>query len=392
MCEIIVIDPSTVGEHTTLRVAKTLLDQQGDGLGVLAVYDRSDSFEYEAKKSVNPHWMGFFKWMRRCRENDVWRFVIHARAATHGTVNRENCHPIRMDEESSDVQFVVHNGSVSSHKTKRNRHIKNGHHYNTDVDSEVIGHEVGNVPSAMDDVETGTKYNMHGMLNYLLFSEDSILIHNDRSKYYLTEDFTMTCRNDLNWEGDDDIEWMVLTPGGEAETKEQAPRSVESRGNVRTVQGQWPSPGNGNPRKTGGSGGKNSVVSTSKTSKGSRVRGDSESLIDRDGIKSVYDINGKLTVTYEDQYPESDHMCVYNVAPGVLVLMYNNSRNPDFIFRQEKKTYYDYLMNRHSNDDDNDDDPEGNAVPVPADEEDEDGALPDETRIPTNPQTWGVAQ
>ena len=389
MCEIIVIDPSTVGEHTTLRVAKTLLNQQGDGLGVLAVYDRSDSFEYEAKKSVDPHWMSFFKWMRRCRENDVWRFVIHARAATHGTVNRENCHPIRMDEESSDVQFVVHNGSVSSHKTKRNRHIKNGHHYNTDVDSEVIGHEVQNVPSSMDDVETSTKYNMHGMLNYLLFSEDSILIHNDRSKYYLTEDFTMTCRNDLNWDGNSDIEWMVLTPGGEAETKEQTPRSVASRGNTRTIQGRWPSAGNG----TGSSAEKNSVVSTSKTSKTSRTsrtsRG-SMALEDRVGIKSVYDINGKLTVTYEDQYPESDQMSVYRVAPGVAIIVYNNSRNPDFVYREERKTYYDYLMNEHNNNDD-DDDGEGGACAVPVPEE-ENAPLPDEPQKPNNAQTWGVAQ
>ena len=387
MCEIIVIDPSTVGEHTTLRVAKTLLDQQGDGLGVLAVYDQTDRFVYEAKKSVNPHWMSFFKWMRRCRENDVWRFVIHARAATHGTVNRENCHPIRMEEESSDVQFVVHNGSLSSHKTKRNRHIKNGHHYNTDVDSEVIGHEVQEVPSEMDDVETDTKYNMYGMLNYLLFSEDSILIHNDRSKYYLTEDFTMTCRNDLGWDGDNDIEWMVLTPGGDAETKEQEPRSLDSRNNVRTVQGSWPSAGNGNRAKTGSSGGKNSTVSTSKTSKGSRVRGDTEPLEERQGVQSVYDINGKLTVTYEDQYPESDHMSVYRVAPGVLVLMYNSSREPDFVFRQARKTYYDYLMGKNTNNDDDDNDGEGGAaaVPVPEDE-------PDEPAKPNNAQTWGVAQ
>lgn len=71
----------------------------------------------------------------------------------------------------------------------RNEQERNGHRYTTDVDSEVIAHQYGEIPETLD--EDFEEPDLSGSLNYILFTEDRILIRHT-SKYRVTEDMRMS--------------------------------------------------------------------------------------------------------------------------------------------------------------------------------------------------------
>lgn len=211
----------------TQQLAATFFEEQEDGLGVLAVIDNEDSFDYRSYKSTDPHWQTLYGFLNRVW-TDSYRIVVHGRASTGGGVNRENAHPIRMDCSECDAQYVVHNGSVRKHRNLRSQLTRRDHELNTPVDSEIIGHKVGSIPESIDD-HTRNTYAFTGNLNYLVFAEDGILVRVS-SKYHLADDFTMTCRPDEldDFEEGNDTEWMKVSPGGELETKERRSYSTSS--------------------------------------------------------------------------------------------------------------------------------------------------------------------
>jgi len=145
-----------------------------------------------------------------------------------------------MDCGKCDAKHVVHNGSVRNYANKRSQLATAGHDINTPVDSEIIGHKVGEIPDSIEDHNRRT-YNFRGNLNYLVFAEDGILVRVS-DKYHLADNFTMTCRPDEldAFEEGTDTEWMRITPGGNIETKERVERQRRTSSTYRGVgRGKW---------------------------------------------------------------------------------------------------------------------------------------------------------
>lgn len=324
MCEIAVLDPEQADATVIHSIAGKFNEEQGDGLGILAVKDTGDTFEYEKYKSTNPHWQTMFAFLQRNWE-DTWRFVVHGRAATAGSVNRKNSHPIPVDCSECEYDFVVHNGSVRQHKSKRGGLTSQGHTFETPVDSEVLAHKVQEVPDTIEDHDQST-YDFRGNLNYLLFAEDGILVRVS-SKYHLTDDFTMTCsfeeEESIGFEEGTENEWMLVSPGGDIETKEREDRS-KWRG--------WT--GASSSRTASRSSGQSAYRSNGTTANASSTTSTDETY----------------TIEYQN-LSDWDHIIAIQVAPGVLKVMDTQSNNHRFIFREEQPKVYNYYTDGSSSDD-----------------------------------------
>lgn len=332
MCEIAVLDPERASIEIIQQVAYKFHEEQGDGLGILAVKQDGEQFDFERYCSTDPHWPTVYGFLRR-ELDDTWRVVVHGRYKTAGAVNRKGCHPIGVDCDACDWDFVVHNGSVRKHKAKRGGLASSGHSFNTKVDSEVIAHTVRSVPETVED-HTRQTYELKGNLNYLLFSEDGILVRVSQ-KYGLTDDFIMTCSyndfedaGDLGFEKSKRTEWMLIEPsedGPEIETKDRQVWNGGGRSSSRRTSStsarrhgrNWPSAG------------RSASPSSSRTGAPSNM--DAEEPVN------------EYTVTYEDHCERFDHIIAIKVAPGVMRIIEKESRDEEFVFRDRNpRLYYWY--------------------------------------------------
>lgn len=193
MCEI-AITSADADPAAQVAVCRALFESNDDGLGVVAVYRDEDEgqFDYAALKTIDPDFEGAVP--RFFADNDeAWRFVIHARLATAGEETHWEAHPlITHDCPECSISMVVHNGMVSKHKAARRSLERDDHEFATDVDSEVIAHEWGEVPKTIEDDDEWEEPDISGSLNYLIFGRDAILVK-ITSKYRITEDFRMVC-------------------------------------------------------------------------------------------------------------------------------------------------------------------------------------------------------
>lgn len=310
MCEIAVVDPEQANLTIIQQIAAKFHEEQGDGLGVLAVKESPDGFEYDTYKSIHPHWQTLYAFLKRNVE-DTWRFVVHGRASTCGDVNRESSHPIRVDCDKCQYDYVVHNGSVRNHRNIRGGLSSAGHDFNTKVDSEVLAHKVSELPETVEDHDRST-YSFRGNLNYLLFSEDGILIRVS-SKYHLTDDVTMTCSlrsfddyEDLGFERGNDTEWMLIEPGEdgpEIETKERS-RTSRPSSNVYHAGNAW-----------GGYQGASETQSNPDT----------------------------YTKEYTDHCDEYEHIVAIKVAPGIMEIIDKKDGQSKYVYRDANpRLYYWY--------------------------------------------------
>jgi hypothetical protein len=257
MCEIAVL-PNNFGFETDEESAletytgaiEALAKQNRDGAGIVAVHDEGSHFEYDTFKRSEPEFgeeMESFLLSNR----GAWRFVLHARAATHGTVSYPNTHPISTGAcDECDFDYVVHNGVVSGEQEHRERLSDDGHEFTTKVDSEVIAHEIGSTPDELSEFEAS---DLGGSLNYFLFASDGILVRTE-SKYRVTPNFTVACTR-RNWlDADDRAEvpddgdestfrkgWVLVTPGPDIDFKHRQTQTVTARsaGSSSGVAG-WP--------------------------------------------------------------------------------------------------------------------------------------------------------
>ena len=197
MCEIAVVPgaPAAQNAESYVDLAATMYRQNSHGLGFVAVYDSDalddDGFNYAYYKTNNAdgRWSEIYDWIED--HADAWRIVIHARLATAGGKTLESTHPLVMEDEDIDAEYVVHNGVVNGHRRERRELKDDGHEFATEVDSEVIAHKHPDIPESLDDDFEGTQ--LRGRLNYLLFTDEGILVRNS-GKYVLSHDFRMSCR------------------------------------------------------------------------------------------------------------------------------------------------------------------------------------------------------
>lgn len=307
MCEIAVVDPEQSNIQIIHQIAAKFHEEQGDGIGVLAVKESPDGFEYETYKSIVPHWQTMYTFLKR-HYDETWRFVVHGRASTSGNVNREAAHPIHVDCDHCEFEHVIHNGSVRNHENIRGGLTSQGHHFNTKVDTEILAHKVSELPETIEDHSRKT-YSFRGNLNYLLFSENGILIRVS-SKYHLSDDVTMTCSlsafddaEEYGFEEGNDTEWMLITPGDdspEIETKE--------RTNITT----------NNYNQSG--------------YRGNHYKGNRE-----DSTPDTY------TKEYTDHCSQYENVTAIKVAPGVMEVIDTIEGRSKFVYRDvNPRLYYWY--------------------------------------------------
>jgi len=167
-----------------------LYRSQQSSLGIVAVYNDGDTFSYQVYKGLRPEKDEVSAFVDD--RMDCYRFFIHARLATHGEVTVENAHPLQITDDSVDIEYLLHNGVVFNHETLREVHESNGHEYNTDVDSEAIAHEYGEVPDNVDECAEVNAFPRQG--GFVLFGDERILIFTN-GKYDLTRSAVMANRN-----------------------------------------------------------------------------------------------------------------------------------------------------------------------------------------------------
>lgn len=197
MCEIAVY-PGSSNADEQKALAETLYSENPDGLGMVAVYD-GDEFDYSVHKSESPDFdavRGFLN-----AHSDAWRIITHARLATAGGTGFQETHPIEPRCNECDVDYIIHNGGVYGHNRDRKALERRGHDFTTAVDSEVIAHKHGGVPDSLDDFN---QPQLAGSLNYLVLSDNGILIRND-GKYRVSYDMQMSCGY-RGWQNRDDCE------------------------------------------------------------------------------------------------------------------------------------------------------------------------------------------
>ncbi|XHR27706.1 MAG: glutamine--fructose-6-phosphate transaminase (isomerizing) [Chthoniobacteraceae bacterium] len=80
--------------------------------------------------------------------------ISHTRWATHGGVTDENAHP-HFDE--SGKLAVVHNGVIENYQTLKEQLIAEGHHFQSQTDTEVLAHLIGKHFDAAGGEPTGKR-------------------------------------------------------------------------------------------------------------------------------------------------------------------------------------------------------------------------------------------
>lgn len=186
MCEVAIIDPQEYSEEEAWQAIKTVYEAMGHSLGVAAVFIEDGAFEYDIYKEVVPDEEEVKAFVDGAQDRGAFRLIVHGRLATTGAVNEQNAHPLEIDCPECDVDYVVHNGVLGAQQPARDQHESLGHEYNTPVDSEIIAHDFGRVPTSVDDDDID--YHSQEPC-FILMNEEAVFISAPR--YLLSEDATM---------------------------------------------------------------------------------------------------------------------------------------------------------------------------------------------------------
>lgn len=215
MCEIAVLDPREYSAQRLTEVAMKIYRSQRSSLGVVFAreVDGRTSFDYDIYKSVDPQREELLDFITELKDGTT-RCIIHGRLATHGKVSVEHAHPLEIDCEQCNIDYLLHNGVVYRHGRAKRAHQNHGHEYNTNVDSEVIAHDFKSVPS---DFEHGGIAERHGAEPaFILMNSERIFIRTS-GVYCLAEDGRMALSHREVGPGyESDYSEVILTPKNNA--------------------------------------------------------------------------------------------------------------------------------------------------------------------------------
>lgn len=181
MCEVAILSTEKHSIEEIGAAAMTLYKSMRTSLGVVSVANVGGEYQYEIYKSLNPELENVENFISEFHDDAV-RFILHGRLATHGSREIEGAHPIQIECDECEIDYVVHNGIVRGHEQLRHASEASGHNFRTDVDSEVIAHEYGQAPAEIDSIEQAFEHEPC----YILMQKDRIFIHGGR-RYNLTE-------------------------------------------------------------------------------------------------------------------------------------------------------------------------------------------------------------
>lgn len=194
MCEITIIDPKKYKAHEIAEISSKIYKRMRDGLGLVRVDVNPDgTYDYRVYKATEPD---FSTVVDFCDNSmDSYRLIIHGRLGTSGDKQSVAAtHPIHIDCKECDVDWVLHNGNVRSGYKDHDTLGREGHHFTTQVDSELIAHAYGEVP----DLDTTDKFVSQPA--YVLLGESKIYI--SCSKRYTLAKSVEMARNMRDWTPD----------------------------------------------------------------------------------------------------------------------------------------------------------------------------------------------
>lgn len=221
MCEITILKTDRFSTLEFVEIAMELYRSQRSALGIVAVYDQDGKFTYETYRSTEPDEQevsGFI-----ANNNSAIRFVFHGRLATHGERDNRGTHPIEIDCPECDIQYVLHNGIVGNQPDLRERLEQEGHEFTTEVDSELIAHGFGQVPSSIEDPQEGVDASLCGEPASILLGEERFYVETRAySRYKLVDGIELfqSHRWWANHEATGDYASMLVTPGSSAPTSD----------------------------------------------------------------------------------------------------------------------------------------------------------------------------
>jgi glutamine phosphoribosylpyrophosphate amidotransferase len=190
MCEIAILDPERYSLDKLTSSTMTVYRNMRDSLGIVAVRDTGPRFSYDTFIDTDPEVSEVRDFLDE-HDGSAERFIVHGRLATTGEVTDENAHPIEIECDQCDVDYLLHNGIVRGHERLRERHEQHDHDYTTSVDSEVIAHEHGDVPASFED----GRHDLFGREPaYILLNKERMYVYATR-RYQLTDDFRMALSN-----------------------------------------------------------------------------------------------------------------------------------------------------------------------------------------------------
>ena len=123
MCIIIYKPAKATLKKETL---KTAFENNPDGAGFMY---QSDLLEAPKMQKGFFDFDKFYEAYEKVAESDKgYNIAVHFRIATHGTVNKDNCHPFKISSDIADTvlfngradSLIMHNGIISSIMTPRN--------------------------------------------------------------------------------------------------------------------------------------------------------------------------------------------------------------------------------------------------------------------------------
>lgn len=187
MCEIAIFDPDRTTPRIVSEVAIDLYRSQGDALGVVAVRSEDNYFDYEIYRATEPEEHEVFDFVEDLYD-ETYRFILHGRMATSGDRTVEEAHPIEIECEACDIDYVLHNGIVAQYEYERNQLERIGHEFSTDVDSENIAHRFQTISTELEELDN--PYPREPC--YILLSSNAILV-TASARYHLTDDLRLSC-------------------------------------------------------------------------------------------------------------------------------------------------------------------------------------------------------
>jgi predicted glutamine amidotransferase len=183
-----ILDPERYRPSQIADAGIELYQSMRDGLGIVVIQNRDERFEYSAFKSLDPDVKETVDFLQDEIGDETERVVLHGRLATHGEENIQNCHPLEVECDKCDAEYVLHNGVVYNHELLQSRHEAAGHEYATPVDSEAIVHEHSGVPDSVgsdnDDSEIGVQP------AYVICGKKAVYVSSS-NRYSMTEDMRM---------------------------------------------------------------------------------------------------------------------------------------------------------------------------------------------------------